>query len=224
MLTEVRVRVCEIDRVREGESAGRQINRLNRQTSAHFRFSVETGRVDDCNCSCRSCAGVRGWVCVCECYVHVHVCVRIAYICLCRHSKHFHTLVKILCANANMSCNRCLCISGVRVRVFVFVCLPNYIPEIKRWLIVPINENNDGHWMQTRQSDGSNKTLPKRCWRHLSSSQLSRDRGQQTFARTLTAPRCFPSNSPPPRSHNCVTFLLSAFGTKLLTSLFPTQR
>jgi len=36
----------------------------------------------------------------------------------------------------------CVCV-GACMFVFVSASLPNYIPEIKRWLIVPINENND---------------------------------------------------------------------------------
>lgn len=54
----------------------------------------------------------------------------------------------------------------------VCVCLPNYIPEIKRWLIVPINENNDDPLTANSPSDGSNKTLAKRRWRHLNSTRL----------------------------------------------------
>lgn len=87
----------------------------------------------------------------------------------------------------------------------VCVCLPNYIPEIKRWLIVPINENNDDPLTANSPSDGSNKTLAKRRWRHLNSTQ-----GRQTVARTMTA-ACLrvPYSSPHPFSLFSLPFLSS---------------
>lgn len=119
-----------------------------------------------------------------------------------------------------MSCKRYQRISGVPVCVCVsvcaFVCLPNYIPEIKRWLIVPINENNDDHWLQTRQSDGSNKTLPPKAMLASSQPQPQLSVASKLLARTM--PAIFPSPHllpawAPPALRCCVTFLLSAFGS-----------
>lgn len=71
------------------------------------------------------CVGVS----LCECMGDVHLLM----VC---HGEHFHVLVKnTLCEceyELQSSSVHCLRISGVSVSWCACVCLPNYIPEIKR--------------------------------------------------------------------------------------------